>query len=226
MTNSPTTPTGTTTRSSPPGQGGSGDQAKAEARNLAESGKQSAGKVAGEARSQASGLARTAREEARHRVDGEVGKLASFLDDIGDELDGMASGDTRTDGHLPALARDGAQMANRLSRRLETGGLDGALHDVSMFARRRPGVFLAAAFGVGLALGRVTRNADLHEISDEMKRGDRSDSEFDSEFDSPRATLGESRESVPQYRASSVSQPAGSSAPSGTSTSPGARRTP
>jgi hypothetical protein len=220
MTNFPTTPTGTTTRSSPAGQGGSGNQAKAEARSVAESGKESAGRVADEARSQAAGLAHTAREEARHRVDGEVGKLASFLGDIGDELDGMASGETRPGGHLPALARDGAQMANRLSQRLETGGLDGALHDVSMFARRRPGVFLAAAFGVGLALGRVTRNADLHEITDEMKRGDGSES--------PGAALGETRESVPQYRAPSTSQPAGTSAPSGmpTSTSSTAGRTP
>ena len=211
MTNSPTTPTGTTTRSSPSGQGGSGDQAKAEARNVAESGKEGAGRVADEARSQAAGLARTAREEARHRADGELGKLASFLGEIGDELDGMASGDTRPDGHLPALARDGAQMANRLSRRLETGGLDGALHDVSMFARRRPGVFLATAFGVGLALGRVTRNADLHEITDEMKRGGGSES--------PGAAFGETRESVPQYRAPGVSQPAGASASPGMSTS-------
>jgi hypothetical protein len=218
MTNSPTTTTTATTRSSPTSQSGSGDQAKAEARNVAESGKRGAGQVAEEARSQAAGLARTAREEARHRVDGEVGKLAGFLDDIGDELDGMASGSVRTDGHLPALARDGAEMANRLSRRLETGGLDGVLHDVSMFARRRPGVFLAATFGVGLALGRVTRNADLHEITDEMKRGDGSPSDEE--------TWAEASASTPQYRASTVSQPTSTSTPSATSTAPAGGRTP
>jgi hypothetical protein len=216
MTNSPTTTTTATTRSSPSTESGSGDQAKAEARNVAERGKREAGQVADEARSQAAGLARTAREDARHRVDDEVGKLAGFLDDIGDELEGMASGSGRTDGHLPALARDGADMANRLSRRLETGGLDGALHDVSMFARRRPAMFLAAAFGVGLALGRVTRNADLHEITDEMKRGDVSASDEE--------TWAQASASTPQYRAASVSQPTSTS--SATSSASAAGRTP
>jgi hypothetical protein len=218
MTNSPTTTTTATTRSSPSTESGSGDQAKAEARNVAERGKREAGQVADEARSQAAGLARTAREEARHRVDDEVGKLAGFLDDIGDELEGMASGSGRTDGHLPALARDGAEMANRLSRRLETGGLDGALHDVSMFARRRPAMFLAAAFGVGLALGRVTRNADLHEITDEMKRGDVSASDEE--------TWAQASASTPQYQASAVTPPTSTSTPSSTSGASAAGRTP
>jgi hypothetical protein len=218
MTNSPTTTTTATTRSSPTTQSGSGDQAKAEARNVAERGKREAGQVVDEARSQAAGLARTAREEARHRADGEVGKLAGFLDGIGDELEGMASGSTRTDGHLPALARDGAEMANQLSRRLETGGFDGALHDVSMFARRRPAMFLAAAFGVGLALGRVTRNADLHEITDEMKRGDVSASDEE--------TWAQASASTPQYQASAVTPPTSTSTPSSTSSASTAGRTP
>jgi hypothetical protein len=216
MTNAPTSPTTTTTRSSPTDRSGSGDQARAEARNVAESGKHGASQVADEARSQAAELARTARQDARHRVDGEVGRLAAFIDDIGDELGGMADGSVKTDGHLPALARDGAQIANRLSRRLETGGLDGALHDVGMFARRRPGMFLAAAFGVGLALGRVTRNADLHEITDEMK-GDGSQTGAE--------TWGETGGSIPEYRGSTVSKPIGTSATSPASTASAAGRT-
>ncbi len=219
MTNASTTGTPTTTRSSPTDRSSSGDQAKAEARNVAESGKQKAGKVADEARYQAAELARTAREDARDRIDGEVGKLAAFLDDIGDELDGMADGTGRTDGYLPSLARDGAQMANRLSRRLENGGLDGALHDVSMFARRRPAVFLAAAFGVGLTLGRVTRNADAHEISDQMQRGDGSDSHMQTRGDRSGGTLEATRPSAPQYRPSTVSPPTGAATATG-STAP------
>jgi hypothetical protein len=206
MTNAPMPPTSTTTRSSPTTQSGSGDQAKAEARNVAESGKRGASEVADEARTQAAELAHTARQQARHRVDGEVGKLATFLDDIGSELDEMAHGSVRSDGHFPSLARDGAQMANRLSRRLETGGLDGALQDVSRFARRRPGVFLAASFGVGLALGRVTRNADLHEITDEIKHDDGSQ---------PSArTRPQSGASASEHRAATVSHSATTSTPS------------
>ncbi len=172
MTNAPTTRTMATGGTSSSTTSDMNDAAKSEARSVAEKGKQSAGQVAGEARSQAAGLARTARDEARQRADGEVGKLAEFLDGLGDELNGMADGSPPQDGHLEGLARDGAQAANRLAQRLESGGLDGALHDVSMFARRRPGVFLAAAFGVGVALGRVTRNADMQAISAEMQDDD------------------------------------------------------
>jgi hypothetical protein len=218
MTNVPTSTTTTTQRSSPATERGTGDQAKAEARNVAERGKEGASHVAGEARSQAAGLARTARDEARHRADGEVGKLAAYLDGIGDELGEMAKGSERNGGHLSALASDGSRMANQLSRRLETGGLDGALHDVGMFARRRPGVFLAAAVGVGLALGRVTRNADLHEISDEMKHSD--------EADSYGTTAGGQREPMPQYRSSGISQPTSTSTPSSMSETPASGRMP
>jgi hypothetical protein len=177
MTNAPTTTTRTTTGSSPSGGGGAGgdggatDHVKSEARSVAETTKQAAGQVTDEAGSQAVGLARTAREEAQQRARGEVDKLAGFLGGIGDELNGIADGAPPTDGRLQGLARDGAQAANRLSHRLETGGLDGALNDVSMFARRRPGVFLAAAFGVGIALGRVTRNADMHAITESQQSG-------------------------------------------------------
>ena len=179
MTNVPTTGPSTTSGSTSPPASASGtsDAAKAEAGNVAEQGKQSAGQVAGEARSQAADLARTARDEARSRADGEVGKLAGFLNELGDELNGMADGSPPQDGHLEGLARDGAQAANRLAQRLDSGGLDGALHDVSMFARRRPGVFLAAAFGVGIAIGRVTRNADMPAISEEMQHGNGSGSD-------------------------------------------------
>jgi hypothetical protein len=167
MTNTPTTPA-RSTGSPRPVDANTADQAGAEARNVAETGRQKANEVADEAQNQAAELARTARDQAKQRADGEVGRLAGFLGEIGDELDGMASRSDSSDGYLPGLARDGAHAANRLSHRLETGGLDGALHDVEQFARRRPGMFLAAAFGVGLAIGRVTRNADVRSISDEM----------------------------------------------------------
>jgi hypothetical protein len=173
MTNAPTTTqTDTTNGSSPVSGGDSTHRATSEARTVADTGKQGVGLVADEARSQAAGLARAARDEARHRADGEIGKLAGFLSGLGDELAGMADGSTTRDGHLQGLARDGARAANRLSQRLEMGGLDGAVHDLSMFARRRPGVFLAAAFGVGVGLGRLTRNADVHSISRQMHSGD------------------------------------------------------
>jgi hypothetical protein len=189
MTNTPTTPTGTpgSPRSS---DGGPAERATTEARHVAESGREKVTQVAGEAQTQAADLARTAREQAKQRADGEVGRLAGFLDEIGDELDGMAAHSDESDGYLPGLARDGAQAANRLSRRLETGGLDGALHDIETFARRRPGMFLFAAFGVGLALGRVTRNTDMHAVAEEMNHDEPSGSH-------PEATQRPAQRAIP-----------------------------
>ena len=171
MTNASTTATSTATGDPPSSASGMSDAAKSEARSVAETGKQGAGQVAGEARTQAAQLARTAQEEARDRVDGEVGKLAAYLNGLGDELNGLAQGSPPQDGYLKGLARDGARAANGLAHRLESDGLDGVLHDVSMFARRRPGLYLAAAFAVGITLGRVTRNVDVHAITEEMQRG-------------------------------------------------------
>jgi hypothetical protein len=45
------------------------------------------------------------------------------------------------------------------AERLESGGLEGVLRDVSSYARRRPGMFLLSAAGVGFLAGRLTRAA-------------------------------------------------------------------
>lgn len=164
-TSSPTAPT--TSGSPPTGGKDAGDQAREEARKTAETGKRKVSEIADEAKSQTTQLARTAGEEAHERADDELGKLAGALNRVGDELDEMADGSSHPDGYVTALARDGARTANQLSERLESGGLDGALDEVKMFARRRPGVFLAAALGAGLAIGRVTRNADMQAIKPE-----------------------------------------------------------
>ena len=160
--------TSSTSGSPPSGGKDTREQARDEARKTAETGKHKAAEVAEEAKSQTSQLARTAGDEARQRADGELDKLAGALSRLGDELDEMADGSSHPNGYVTALARDGARTANRLSQRLESGGLDGAVNEVKTFARRRPGTFLAAAVGVGLALGRVTRNADMQAIKEGM----------------------------------------------------------
>jgi hypothetical protein len=40
---------------------------------------------------------------------------------------------------------------------MEQGGPQGVLDDVSRFARRRPGMFLAGAAGIGFVVGRLVR---------------------------------------------------------------------
>lgn len=167
---SPTSPP--TTGSPPTGGKDTSDQAREEARKTAETGKRKASDVVDEAKSQTTQLARTAGEEARERADGELDKLAGALGRVGDELDEMADGSKHPDGYITALARDGARTANQWSDRLQSGGLDGALDEVKSFARRRPATFLAATLGVGLAIGRVSRNADMQAIKPESNGSD------------------------------------------------------
>ena len=145
---------------------GTTDQAKHQASAVAETGKQQAGEVVNEAKAQTSQLFDEARGRARDRADTQLSQLAGALDEVSGELEQMADGSENAESsYLTALARDGSKTAQSLSRRLDEGGLDGALDDVRRFARQRPVAFLAGAFGVGMLLGRVTRNADLGEIA-------------------------------------------------------------
>ncbi len=141
------------------------EHAKSQARDVAETGQEQAGKVVQEAKAQTSQLLDEARTQARDRADSQTSQLAGVLERVSSELGEMAEGTSSSDGYLAALARDGSSTARDLSQRLQEGGLDGALDDVRQFARRRPVAFLAATFGVGLLLGRVTRNADLQKIA-------------------------------------------------------------
>jgi hypothetical protein len=150
-------------------------EAKQQARDVAETGKQQAAHVADEAKAKTSQLLGEARDQARDRADGQVAQLAGILDRVSGELGEMADGTSSDNGYMAALARDGSTAAKNLSQRLDREGLDGAIDDLRRFARRRPVVFLATAFGIGIALGRLTRNADLGEIM-----SDDEDSERDS----------------------------------------------
>ncbi len=141
------------------------EHAKSQARDVAETGQEQAGKVVQEAKAQTSQFLDEARTRARDRADTQTSQLAGVLERVSSELGEMAEGTSSSDGYLAALARDGSSTARDLSQRLQDGGLDGALDDVRQFARRRPVAFLAATFGVGLLLGRVTRNADLQKIA-------------------------------------------------------------
>jgi hypothetical protein len=141
------------------------------ARETAETGKAEAGHVVAEAKNHTSRLIGETGDRAREHADQQLGRAAGAIDQLGEQLDDMAANSSQQDGYLVALARDGAHRAHALSRHLDDGGLDGIVDDVTQFARRKPGTFLAASFAVGLVLGRVTRNADLGRIKQEMSNG-------------------------------------------------------
>jgi hypothetical protein len=76
---------------------------------------------------------------------------------LSDQVGALASGRPADAGQLGGYLEDARGQIGQLASRIEQGGLDGLLNDVSRFARRRPGVFLAAAAGAGFLIGRLVR---------------------------------------------------------------------
>lgn len=157
--------------------GAAADQGKEVAGTAAEQGKEvvstaaaGAQQVAGEAKREITDVARTATEEIRGLV-GQVGgefrgqassqtdRLAGSLRGFSSQLQGAASGQPLEPGPLQDLARQAGSTLEQLSSRLQSGGIDGVVEDVSSFARRKPGVFLAGAATAGFFAGRMLRGA-------------------------------------------------------------------
>ncbi|MFJ6654084.1 hypothetical protein ACIQLJ_14935 [Microbacterium sp. NPDC091313] len=112
--------------------------------------------VVGETKSQAKDLFAQTQRELREQAGVQQQRVAEGLRGIGDELGSMAD------------ASDSPGVASDLVRQVSTRVSDAAgwladrdpgslLSEVKAYARRRPGVFIAAAALAGLAAGRLTR---------------------------------------------------------------------
>lgn len=189
------------------------DRAKDEGRRLVDEGRREASEVTNVARSETASIARKTGDDLRRRADDQTGQMAGMLESLADELDEVASASDREGGHLTGVARDGARASRRMAERLEREGLDGVVHDVNRFARRRPGMFLAAAFGTGLLLGRLTRNVDTGEIT-ERARHDRSDELPEPTGQGPASTVRPGAAVGEGTYASAAASPTGNHAPS------------
>lgn len=119
--------------------------------------------------SHAADLLNQAGTKTRDRADGQVRTLAGSLSGVADDLGQMADRAGDPNSSLAGLARDGARFTRTVADRLDRDGLNGALDEVTSFARRRPMLFLAGAFAAGIGLGRLTRNADLGSVAQTVK---------------------------------------------------------
>jgi len=142
------------------------------ASNTASDARQEAGAVAGSMKDESKQLAQTATEQTRtvmHQVQNDVrgranqeaGKIAETLHSASRQLNDMASAGDQQAGFLPAIAREGANAADRVAGRLDEAGMDGLFADVRSWARRNPGAFVFGAVAAGFVAGRIVRNASL-----------------------------------------------------------------
>jgi hypothetical protein len=139
------------------------DQAATVAQGTAEAGQHVAGvakdqvaAVATEAGSQAKGLLAQARTELTTQAGQQQQRIAEGLRALGEELHSMTQHDGQS-GVATDLAHQGAQRSQDIASWLDQREPGHLVEEVTAFARRKPGMFLLLAAGVGLAAGRLTR---------------------------------------------------------------------
>jgi vacuolar-type H+-ATPase subunit H len=126
-----------------------------------------ASNVVHEAQEQTRGMIDEARSQVRSQAQTQTGRASDVTRDLSRELRSMA--DSNQGGHLTSIAREGATQLERLSSRLDQGGVDGLVGDVKRFARRRPGVFLASCAGAGFLIGRLLHNTDTDALREAVQ---------------------------------------------------------
>jgi hypothetical protein len=113
--------------------------------------------VAGQAKQQLENFVGEARDEVRQQAQQRNDQAAEQLRTLSERLIALAQGRPESAGSLTDLLYDADDKVRSLATRLEQRGPQGVADDVSRFARRRPGLFLAAAAGAGFVIGRAVR---------------------------------------------------------------------
>jgi hypothetical protein len=164
-----------TTSSTGSGSQSTVDTVKDQGGQVAQSAKESTQQVAGvaadqaktvasEAKSQAGNLLDEARSQLSSQVSTQQQNLAGWVRSIAEELSAMVDGaksasddGTPVQGSATTLVRQVSDRAHSAAGWLEQHEPSEVLDEVSRFARRRPGAFLALAALGGLLAGRLTR---------------------------------------------------------------------
>ena len=144
------------------------DAAKTEASNVASTAADGARDVASEASAQAKAVASEAkqqldrlvsqsREEVRQQAEQRTSQAAEQLHTLSQQFTALVEGRPEAAGPLVGYVGDLQGQLKRLASRIEQGGPQGIVEDVTRLARRRPGTFLAGAAGIGFVVGRLVR---------------------------------------------------------------------
>jgi hypothetical protein len=94
----------------------------------------------------------------RSQADAQTARAAESIAGLGEQLRALVDGRPEDAPVVRDYLQQGADRIGAFADRLQRDGLDGAVADVQRFARRRPGVFLLGALGVGLGVGRLLRS--------------------------------------------------------------------
>ncbi|UNX54764.1 hypothetical protein MF406_00170 [Georgenia sp. TF02-10] len=133
-----------------------GGVAKEQAKDTAGAAKETAKETVAEVRYQARDLYDQGRQQLTEQASTQQSRLAEGLRSFSGELSSMTRGEQQ-EGMATDLTRQAADYLERAGRWLDEREPGDVLSEVSRYARRHPGAFMAIAGGLGLLVGRVAR---------------------------------------------------------------------
>lgn len=131
------------------------------AKQVASEAKQQATEVTRQATDQARELVGQAQGQLREQATTQTQRAASGLADVGKQIRALSDGQPDQAGFAADAAKQLAEKVEEIATRMEQRGFDGAVEDLTSFARRRPGVFLLSAAATGFVVGRLGRGAQV-----------------------------------------------------------------
>lgn len=126
------------------------------ARGVVEASAHEAAAVANETKARFGELVSQTGRELSDQAAGQQQRLAAGLGSVGDDLSRMADADENS-GIAGDLVRRAAGHLSSVGTWLGDRDPQQLLHEVTAFARRRPGAFIAAAALAGVVVGRLSR---------------------------------------------------------------------
>ena len=134
-------------------------QAQSAAGEVASIAKDQARVLTEEAKYQARELMTTTRRQLSEQAEQRAQHASRGLRSIADQMRALNDGRPQDAGTVAQWTGEIQQRVRQWSDRLESGGVDGVLRDLSSFARRRPLVFLGACMAAGVVVGRLVKDA-------------------------------------------------------------------
>jgi len=114
--------------------------------------------VVAQAKDQVRSLADQTKGELMAQADTKTGQAAVGLRTLSEQISALGEGRPDAAGPLPHYLQVAQGKVADLASRIERGGPQGVLDDLTSFARRRPGLFILGAVGAGFVIGRVVRS--------------------------------------------------------------------
>jgi hypothetical protein len=137
--------------------GGAGSTNKPSATDAKKVATDQAKTVAVEAKTQAQQLLSNTRSEVQTQAEDRSRQAAQHLRGMSTSITALLEGRPSEASQVRGYLEQAQTKIDSFAGRLESGGPQGLVDDLSSFARRRPGAFLLAAGVAGFAIGRVAR---------------------------------------------------------------------